>query len=141
MMYFEEVIKIANRSSMKRYGTGCVIVKGKEIISNGWSHKGQNLGSLYSLHAELHALARGRHLDLQGTTCYIATIAKKSGNLTTARPCIRCAIALRTAGVTQVQYTIPQIGGTTWEVLPTEILVSEFKIYKSPNGSHTKLTI
>src|SRR5262245_2190977 len=134
----EEAIKIAKRSPMLRYQTGCVLVKNNEIISNGWSHKGTNLGSLYSMHAELHALARGRHLDLRGAEAWIATISKKSGNLTSGKPCIRCIIALKSTGIENVYFTTKN-DPPIFSYLQTEWFLEEFKVYKAPNGSHKEL--
>jgi len=104
----EEAIKIAKRSSTGKYMMGAVIMdRHGNILSNGWSHVPEmRRWPFFSLHAEMHALARGRHLDLDGKVCYIAAVSKKSGNVTSAMPCLHCAIALLSAGIREVYFTL-----------------------------------
>lgn len=107
MDFIEEAVKIARRSDIRKHKTGAVILKDAKIVSNGWSHVPHyKLRSKRSLHAEIHALGRARHLDLKGAVVAIATIASKSGNVVGAKPCLDCAIALHAAGVMHVHYTI-----------------------------------
>ena len=129
----EEAIKIAKRSSTGKYMMGCVIVRNNEIISNGWAHiPTQRNWRLYSMHAEMHALVRGRRSDLQDAHIYIAAISRKSGMLTNARPCLDCVIALRAAGIFNCHYTTD-----TWNDLgdifvndeSLEGRLKDFKVY------------
>ena len=107
MNFIDETKKIAARSSIGRHQTGAVISLDGKIVSNGWSHVPHyKLRSKRSLHAELHALARARHLNLYNAIICIATIARKSGNYVSAKPCLDCAIALKAAGISQVYYTL-----------------------------------
>jgi tRNA(Arg) A34 adenosine deaminase TadA len=86
--------------------TGAVFVYKNEIISNGCAHASSfRLRELASIHAEIHCLARSRHLNLTGAVAYVMTMARKSGNLTFSMPCIVCAIALRSAGIKEAIYT------------------------------------
>jgi deoxycytidylate deaminase len=138
--HIDSAIKIALRSMHKKHLTGCVIVDNPSdsIISNGWSHTGQwRRSGLYSVHAEIHALIRGKHQDLTDCTCYIACLAKKSGAITNAQPCLSCATALVGYGITLVHYTIPGIYTTTNECftssmfLPDAIDSAELKVYNT----------
>lgn len=97
-----------NRSTHKRHQTGCVIVSRKgTILSDGCAHASDlRLNSLKSIHAEIHALGRGRHIDFDGAVAYIGTKARKSQNITYSAPCLTCAIALRSAGIRDVVYTV-----------------------------------
>lgn len=123
----DRAIKIAKRSSHKRFLTGAVIAYKNVVYSEGWSHTSNlRLTQLYSMHAEIHALGRGRHNNLGGATCYIATISGKSGNITTAKPCLTCAIALRAAGINKVIYTVPN-GETATMDLDEDL--SDLKVY------------
>jgi deoxycytidylate deaminase len=136
-------IKIAKRSSTGKYAMGCVIVDNAnhKIISNGWAHV-PNMKNyrLYSLHAELHALVRMRHTIMENGTAYIASLSRKSGNHTTARPCRDCALALFSAGVNVVVYTVPGSYGPLSEHACTEKIdlfyeldrIDSFKLYNSP---------
>lgn len=105
MTYTEEAVRIAQRSTHKRYMMGCVIIKNGEIIGKGFQHTGTwRMRELYSMHAELHALFNLRHMrgELTGSIAYIVGIARKSGNFVPALPCIRCGTALVHAGITTI---------------------------------------
>jgi len=106
------LIKATKRSTHRRHQTGCVIVGKKgEILSTGCSHASSlRMSELHSIHAEIHALGRGRYENLRGATAYICTMARKSGNLVYSRPCLTCAIALRSTGIIDVVYS-NKIGG------------------------------
>lgn len=98
--------KVTKRSTHKRYQVGAVIVKRGIVVADGCAHSScRRLSQLESIHAEIHALARSRHLDLRGATAYVLTRSRKSGNMTTGLPCLTCAIALRSAGVENVKYS------------------------------------
>lgn len=100
------LMKSVLRGTHKRYQTGCVIVNKKGvIISTGCSHSSHmRMSELHSIHAEIHALATGRHEQLKGCKAYVLTMARKSQNFTFSRPCLTCAIALYTAGIEEVIY-------------------------------------
>ncbi len=122
---------IAKRSTMRSHKTGAIIVRSGTVLSNGWSHtpayklsNGQR-----SIHAEIHALARGRHLYLHGTEIYIATVSGKSGNLVSAKPCLDCAIALRAAGVYEVIYSTWYGQANMW--LSNDEYFSDLKVYRN----------
>lgn len=98
-------IKIAERSTNKTHKTGAAIYDRKgNLIANGWSHIGMPRLSLYSTHAELHALRRS-HKPIQEATIYIATLAAKNSHLALGKPCKDCVRALRDSGVTKVVFT------------------------------------
>ncbi len=102
------LIKQVLRSTHRRHQTGCVIVKNGEILSGGCSHASSvRMSELHSIHAEIHALGRGRHESLANATAYICTMARKSGNIVFSAPCLTCAISLRTAGIMEVVYSTP----------------------------------
>jgi len=122
------LMKATKRSTHRRHQTGCVIVKNREIISSGCSHSSSfRLNELHSIHAEIHALGRGRFENLDGAEAYICTIARKSGNVTYSAPCLTCAIALRTAGIRDVWYT----DGVSdlWSHMDTESNLQNLKVY------------
>lgn len=101
----KEVIRVAQRSTHKRYMMGCVIVRNGEILGKGHQHTGTwRMRELYSMHAELHALFNLRHMrgELGGSIAYIVGISRKSGNYVSALPCVRCATALVHAGITTI---------------------------------------
>lgn len=136
----DEAIKIAKRSTHAKHQTGCVIVdvssKTPIIVSNGWSHKGNwDYGTgLYSVHAEIHALVRCKHLELNSNyVAYVATIARKSGNVVNSESCLTCATALVAAGITQVVFTVNQVHDSTaisTMFLPNAIESAGLKVYR-----------
>lgn len=130
MVPMDEVIKVANRSSIRSFKTGAVIWSYGRIVSNGWSHVPHyKLRSKRSLHAEMHALARARHLDLEGCDIAIATLSGKSGNIVGAKPCLDCAIALKAAGIRFVHYTVT---GSDYRMmdLSNESIFEGLKVYE-----------
>lgn len=137
-----KALKIAERSTHRKHMTGCIIadVSGKTpvIVSQGWSHIGNwDYGTgLYSVHAEIHALIRARPLSIKGCIAYVGTIARKSGNITNALPCLTCATALVAAGIEDVVYSVSGIGTLVqWKAtnLPNAIKNADLKIYKERN--------
>lgn len=70
------------------------------------------LKQLRSVHAEIHAVIRGVRSDLQGSEVYVATISKRSGEITSARPCVTCTALMQKVGVRAVHYTT-KTGGKT----------------------------
>lgn len=107
MPNIDEAKKIAGRSSIGKHMTGAVITLDGKIVSNGWSHVPHyKLTSKRSLHAEIHALGRARHITVSGGVISIATIARRSRNFVSAKPCLDCAIALYAAGIYDVYFTV-----------------------------------
>lgn len=109
--YIDQAIKVAKRSSHKKFMMGAVVVNRQgEIIANGWQHSGTwRMRELYSTHAELHCLFKLRHMKGQLDDCeiYVAGVARKSGNIVRAAPCIRCATSLFHAGFKHVYFSTP----------------------------------
>ncbi len=120
--------KATNRSTHKRHMSGCVIVNRKgDIISDGCSHASSfRLNELNSIHAEIHAVARGRHDNLRGCIAYIQTTARKSGNIVVGKPCLSCAISLRSVGIETAIYTVDN---ETFAGLDLEADISHLKVY------------
>lgn len=124
----DRAVSIAKRSPQKRFMTGAVIIKNGKEISTGWSHVSNlRLSNLYSIHSEIHALARGRHSNLKDAIAYVATISRKSGNLTLAKPCLSCAIALYSVGIRRAVYTIDN---ANYGVLDLTEDLRDLKVYK-----------
>jgi len=125
---YNALMKAIERSTHKRHMTGCVIAtKKNRIISNGCSHASSfRLHELHSIHAEIHALGRGRHQELNNAIAYIGTRARKSGNIVLSMPCLTCAIALRTAGIRNAFYTISE---NQYGYIDLEEDLSHLKVY------------
>ncbi len=120
--------KATSRSTNKRHQTGCVIIDKKgEIISDGCAHASSfRINDLQTIHSEIHAIARGRHTDLQNCVAYVQTIARKSGNKTLALPCLSCAVSLKSVGIETAIYTVDN---ETFAGLDLEADISHLKVY------------
>ena len=90
---------------------GAVIVHGGAVIATGVNRErnrpevfddDMELAKHASIHAEIAALRRVSHV--QGATLYVARVNRR-GMPRLSRPCTRCAIALRAAGIKHVIYT------------------------------------
>lgn len=134
----DKLVKIATRSSTGKYAMGCIITDERgRIVSNGWAHvPTMRHWKLYSLHAEMHAVARARHhSQLENGQCWIIALSRKSGKFTTAMPCRDCAIALMSFGVELAMYSTPLTNHLgTFEVGYLDKMLSELKVYNK-NGS------
>lgn len=125
--------KATSRCPHKRHMVGAVIVsKGGEILGDGCAHVSNiRLSELSSVHAEIHALGRARHENLKGAIVYVRAIARKSNNIVVGKPCLTCAIAMKTAGIDTVIYSVSE--GRTG-TLDLESDLSKLKVYKKREG-------
>lgn len=115
----EKALKVAERSGLKKYKTGAVIVdrEGKEI-SIGWSHYSELiLKETWTVHAELHAVHRAYKPSLFGGRIYIATYSAKSHNPCLSRPCSVCLPFLSDVGLERAIFTTSANG----EIITEEI--------------------
>jgi len=121
--------KVTARCPHKRHQMGCVLTDSHgAIISDGCAHASNiRLAQTTSMHAEIHCLGRGRYRSLRGTTAYVMARARKSGNVTIGKPCLTCAIAMRSAGVEKVFYSV---SNGVYAELDLESDLSKLKVYK-----------
>jgi len=115
--YFMDIATlVASRSTCLRRQVGCVIVKGRRILSTGYNGapsgvahcidvgckrmdegipSGERVEMCRGVHAEQNAIIQGaRHgVILQGATCY-----------TTTQPCSICTKMLINAGIEEIVY-------------------------------------
>lgn len=100
----ETAAYIAGRSTLKYHATGAVITDAKgKLVEVGWSHHilyRPNAG--WTMHAECHAIERALPNLPIGGTIFVATVARKSGNITSGKPCPKCAYMIQKAGLTVV---------------------------------------
>lgn len=97
---------IAERSTLKRFNVGAMIVKDGDI-STGWAHMSDlQLQKYISIHAEMHALWRANPKSLDGADCFLVTLSAKSKNRTNSKPCESCMAHLYDAGIRKVYYTV-----------------------------------
>jgi deoxycytidylate deaminase len=85
-----------SRSSCAVQVGACIEDSEGRIISWGWNSMGP---SGYGIHAEAHAIFRSKRTRLRGSTLYVASNRKRSGNSVTSRPCLGCQVLLKNAGI------------------------------------------
>ena len=127
-------LSVARRSPLKKYQTGAILVRNGIVVSNGWSHVGLRLTACYGVHAEIHALMRARHLDLEGATCYVGTYRSRSQRIVTSKPCRTCALALLKAGVSFITYVCE---GAAPESIDLNNLPIDLKRYAKPYATNS----
>lgn len=89
---------------------GAVIVKSGRVLAfgvNKWRNRDMVAAQTeynpnLTYHAEVDAL--NRFQDVRGATVYIARVGK-AGEMRFSRPCSRCLVALKEAGIKKVVYT------------------------------------
>jgi deoxycytidylate deaminase len=125
-------LQMAGRSPLRRYKTGAVIVRNTTVVSTGWSHYGMRLSSVYSMHAELHALLRARHLELSDADIFIANMRPGTNRIVMSQPCATCVAALRTVGITRAHYTVESTTETPIFASMDLTASVNLKVYKRP---------
>jgi len=103
-------IRVARAISNQKFRLGCVIFRGKNLISLGFNNmtKTHPKASRYrtqTIHAELAALIGTDSKELRGSIAFVARIGL-AGNLRLAKPCKTCEIYLREYGLRGVWYTV-----------------------------------
>ena len=109
--------EVSNLSDYKKVKIGAVIVLKREIISVGYNkHKSHPIMKVFNkkyrgfttkennLHAEMDALMKCKHLDIDGATIYIYR-ELKNGSLGNCFPCPACQRRIITAGIKRIVYT------------------------------------
>jgi len=102
--FLSHAVNVAANSEHQSFKHGAVLVKNGKILSEGVNRytteaHGQRV---HSIHAEENAL-RGNKKEAIGSTMYIARIASYGPAM--SKPCFRCQMLLKNAGVRKVIYT------------------------------------
>jgi tRNA(Arg) A34 adenosine deaminase TadA len=109
----------AGRGTTGTYSSGAVIFdpRSSKMLTRGCSHYNDTSWPMASVHAEIHALSNGRHLNLGGSVCLITSLSCKGTSPYSASPCLACAFALQKRGVSRVLF--PEIVNSRWTVRET----------------------
>lgn len=102
--YLCRAIDVASVSEHNNFKHGAVLVKGGKVLSEG-SNKYTNTGKMHgfgSIHAEERAL-KSMKKDPRGGVMYIARVASYGPAM--SKPCRRCQLLLKNAGIKRVVYT------------------------------------
>lgn len=102
LLYMAE--RQAERSTLRRFRTGAVLVDGKgNLVSKGCSNRMNALDR--SVHAEEHCLSTLYMSDSsKDLTCVIVTLTRSGNWASSSRPCARCVHLLSKNGVSRVVY-------------------------------------
>lgn len=102
--FLSRALIVAECSEHRNFKHGAVLVKCGKVLSEG-SNKYTNTGKIHgfgSIHAEETAL-RAIKKDCRGSVMYIARIASYGPAM--SKPCRRCEMLLKNAGIKRVVYT------------------------------------
>lgn len=114
---FDVALSVSQLSDYPRIKIGAVITKGGDIISVGFNrkkshpfqkkyniHRGCGDESKDYIHAEISAIVKARHQDLEGATIYVSR-NNANGDRAMCRPCSACMKAIMDAGIKKIFYT------------------------------------
>lgn len=103
--FLVRALTVASSSEHRHFKHGAVIVKRRKVLSEGSNKYTTNFTR--SLHAEESALRASKE-NTRGSVMYIARVASYGQAL--SKPCLRCQVVLRNAGIKRVVYT--SVSGT-----------------------------
>lgn len=113
---WRQAIREASESNYPIYMHGSVVESGGRIISTGKNaseikHPKMNE---YSTHAECSAIKKaGTHAV--GAKLYVVRLTA-AGKLANSKPCVRCQVVIKAAGIKKVYYSISEGEWGTWIV-------------------------
>ncbi len=99
---WEQAEQQAERSTLRRFRTGAILVDGQRVVGRGCSHITSRKLARQSVHAEQHALS-GVY-DTDGLTCVIVTLNRSGNWAWSSKPCAFCTHLMYNAGIERVIY-------------------------------------
>lgn len=108
-MSFRIAEKLALQSPFLKHRVGCVILKGKRVLSTGFNsiryNRETRLSTLHSEAAAITKMVKAKRLsELVGATMYV-TRYTKAGTISCAKPCPTCMELIQAVGIKKVYYT------------------------------------
>ena len=107
--FFRRAMAVAQNSQCMNHRHGAIIVKGKDILSEGSNHKSWHLYHKFSVHAEVDALCKLPHNKKLLSQCdmYVVRIGNESMGfpLKYSKPCPGCTKAILKSGIRRVFYS------------------------------------
>jgi len=105
---WEEAIKQALRSPLRRFKVGCSLFDPDtgRILSRGCAHQTLTSRSpTMTTHAEQHAIYQAKHVvDLQGSWAVVTVLSAKLRHAFSSQPCACCVTTMAAAGVEGVLF-------------------------------------
>ncbi len=107
-----KAIESAERSKMYPYRLGCVVFKGKRILSWGFNQIRTSNAIpdrfkkfIEALHAEQHAIMRVPNKELLNGASLLVIRINRNGKLTNARPCKNCMRTINYFKISNIYYS------------------------------------
>jgi len=107
-----KAIESAERSKMYPYRLGCVVFKGKRILSCGFNQIRTSNAIpdrfkkfIEALHAEQHAIMRVPNKELLNGASLLVIRINRNGKLTNARPCKNCMKTINYFKISNIYYS------------------------------------
>lgn len=108
----KKAIESAERSKMYPYRLGCVVFRGKRILSWGFNQIRTSNAIpdrfkkfIEALHAEQHAIMRVPNKELLNGASLLVIRINRNGKLTNARPCKNCMKTINYFKISNVYYS------------------------------------
>ena len=108
----KKAIESAERSKMYPYRLGCVVFKGKRILSCGFNQIRTSNAIpdrfkkfIEALHAEQHAIMRVPNKELLNGASLLVIRINRNGKLTNARPCKNCMKTINYFKISNIYYS------------------------------------
>ncbi len=108
----KKAIESAERSKMYPYRLGCVVFKGKRILSWGFNQIRTSNAIpdrfkkfIEALHAEQHAIMRVPNKELLNGASLLVIRINRNGKLTNARPCKNCMRTINYFKISNIYYS------------------------------------
>ncbi len=108
----KKAIESAERSKMYPYRLGCVVFKGKRILSWGFNQIRTSNAIpdrfkkfIEALHAEQHAIMRVPNKELLNGASLLVIRINRNGKLTNARPCKNCMKTINYFGINNIYFS------------------------------------
>lgn len=105
---FMQIAKeISKHGEHRDHRIGAVIVKKNRVVSLSFNRMRSHpraTNPFRSIHAELGAIIKADHMDLDGATIYVYR-QLKDGSPAISKPCQYCHAAIKEAGISEVIYS------------------------------------
>lgn len=116
--FFGIARSVAITSTHHKVHIGCVLVKGRDVLSVGVNKEKTHPKQMHydkfrlfddpelckhNIHAELDAIIKAKHIP-KGTSIYVYRV-KRDGSPGVCRPCVACINLIKDSGIKDIFYT------------------------------------
>lgn len=110
MEYIERARKVAAKSSMQ-FRLAALVVHNGTIVAEGYNKMIEYFSHQYSLHAEVSALSKLKHMSSATLSEYVMYVYRFSatGETKLSKPCASCQKAIAEMRIQKIYFTIDKI--------------------------------